>query len=149
MDSTCTGTSNVCIAGECKCGTAPPCTGNSNTCDGGTCKCGTDAPCVDTSNICDGSGTCKCGVDDPCTQASGKPVCSKNGMYTTAADATDTNAQCYVSKYFVVIFIGLSPFQRNVTLIFLYIFEVRSNLLSPKCCDGWNCERVRYYRWTM
>ena len=61
-------------------------------------QCNEDSTCTGNSNKCT-DGACKCGNGDPCTVESGKPVCSKKDMYTTPADATDADAQCYVSEY--------------------------------------------------
>merc|ERR1711994_5379 len=68
----CSGTTNTCIDGICRCGSSDACSGASDTCDRGICKCGSSSACSGTTDRCD-SGTCKCGSNAECSGTT--PVC--------------------------------------------------------------------------
>ena len=67
-------------------------------------------------------GQCVCGnTGAKCTTASGEAKCAKNVATqkdtTTAATATDTDAQCYVSKYFNLLYNIIGSSTNNFTSI--------------------------------
>ena len=89
----CSGSTDICISGNCTCGGGPACSGNTNTCTSGTCACGKSPPCIGDATCndgkcrCDGvictapfsnnciSGVCKCGVTKMCSTKSVLTLC--------------------------------------------------------------------------
>ena len=120
---TCSGTSDTCVNGVCKCGSNAACTVTGETCSSGACKCGsanscsgsTSAPYCDASNnvckcsasvaACSGttdtcdSGTCKCGTGSACS-VSGETCSSGTCKCGSASSCSgqSTGAYCDASN---------------------------------------------------
>jgi Beta-propeller repeat len=89
----CSGDSDACVAGVCKCGTKDSCGGATDTCISGVCMCGSAPTCNGTTDYC-AAGTCQCGNDPACsgdsnTCVSGTCMC---GSTAACSGATDTCA---------------------------------------------------------
>jgi hypothetical protein len=85
----CTGITDTCDQGRCKCGSSPPCSGNSNTCTSGTCRCGSSPACIGSTDTCV-AGACKCGIGAACTGAT--DTCQNGTCKCGSAPACSGNA---------------------------------------------------------
>ena len=97
----CTGDSDSCDAGTCKCGSAAKCGATlSNICTSATCKCGSSTACsLPTATRCN-SGTCKCGQGSLCTAGTRYASCLYSDGdidLSIALEVLYSNCKVYIS----------------------------------------------------